>query len=82
MRPFDFHDPLGHIAAAQAIDEGFHLGSQLLGGAFLRRLALRSPWLRLRMRSRQEELALWTGIKWAADGECQGRYKSGDRRSD
>ena len=30
------------IAAAQAIDEGIHLGSQLLGAAFLRGFGVRS----------------------------------------
>jgi hypothetical protein len=46
LRRFDaavrFHDSIGHVAAAQARDECLHLGSQLLGGAFLRPLRLRS----------------------------------------
>ena len=56
-----FHDSLWHIAAAQARDEGFHrcagsfdrvslLRLRLHRGAFLRRLGLRSPQLRLCMR--------------------------------
>src|SRR5262249_41198760 len=35
------HDSVGHRAAAQTIDEGFHLGSQLLGGGFLRGFGVR-----------------------------------------